>query len=174
MSVAAARCLLLALGCVLALAAAPRRASAEVSAASAAVQAEIDAAVEKERAVYGGKTPVPGVLVGVWDGSGGSYIRAFGDADLATGRRLTPADHFRIGSNTKTFVVSVLLQLVDEGKLSLDDPLSRFSLGVTVPNQGLRMKSLSPADPRGVMTCPRDGEGAGHVDRESRAVFRHD
>lgn len=42
------------------------------------------------------------------------------------------------------------------------------------PRQGLRMKSLSPADPRGVMTCPRDGEGARHVDRESRAVFRHD
>jgi len=134
MSVAAARCVLLALGCVLALGAARRRASADVSAASAAVQAEIDAVVEKERAVYGGKTPVPGVLVGVWDGLGGTYIRAFGDADLATGRRLTPADHFRIGSNTKTFVVSVLLQLVDEGKLSLDDPLSRFSLGVTVPN----------------------------------------
>lgn len=40
----------------------------------------------------------------------------------------------RIGSNTKTFVISVLLQLVDEGKLSLDDPLSKFDLGVTVPN----------------------------------------
>ena len=47
---------------------------------------------------------------------------------------LTPADHFRIGSNTKTFVISVLLQLVGEKKLSLDDPLSRFPLGVTIPN----------------------------------------
>jgi D-alanyl-D-alanine carboxypeptidase len=47
---------------------------------------------------------------------------------------MTPDDRFRIGSNTKTFVISVLLQLVDEAKLSLDDPLSRFSLGVTIPN----------------------------------------
>ena len=47
---------------------------------------------------------------------------------------LTAADHFRIGSNTKTFVVSVILQLIAEGKLSLDDPVSRFSLGVTIPN----------------------------------------
>jgi CubicO group peptidase (beta-lactamase class C family) len=46
---------------------------------------------------------------------------------------LTSADHFRIGSNTKTFVISVLLQLVAEKKLSLDDPLNRFSLGVTIP-----------------------------------------
>jgi D-alanyl-D-alanine carboxypeptidase len=36
--------------------------------------------------------------------------------------------------NTKTFVIIVLLQLVDEGGLRLDDPLSRFLLGVTIPN----------------------------------------
>jgi D-alanyl-D-alanine carboxypeptidase len=39
-----------------------------------------------------------------------------------------------VGSNTKTFVVTVLLQLVDEGKLSLDDSLAKFDLGVKVPN----------------------------------------
>ena len=43
-------------------------------------------------------------------------------------------DKFRVGSNTKTFVVTVLLQLVDEKKLSLDDTISKFNLGVTVPN----------------------------------------
>ena len=74
------------------------------------------------------------VLIEVWDGAGGSYVHGFGDADLATHRAMTPADHIRIGSNTKTFVISVVLQLVDEGKLHLDDPLSRFSLGVTIPN----------------------------------------
>ncbi len=123
------------LGCVLALAAPARGASAAaISAADPSVQAKIAAAVEHERHTYGGRTPVPGVLVGVWDGAGGSYVHAFGDADLATHRPLMPDDHFRIGSNTKTFVISVLLQLVDEGKLSLDDPLSRFSLGVAIPN----------------------------------------
>jgi D-alanyl-D-alanine carboxypeptidase len=123
--------------CFLALGTIPNQAMAEqpsTSAGSPAIQAAIAAAVEKERAIYGGKTPVPGVLVGVWDGSGNSYIRAFGAADLATGRALTPDDHFRIGSNTKTFVISVLLQLVDEGRLSLDDPLSKFAIGVDVPN----------------------------------------
>ncbi len=77
---------------------------------------------------------MPAVLVGVWDGNGDSYVHAFGYSDISTHRRLTPDDHFRIGSNTKTFVISVLLQLVDEGKLHLDDPLSKFRLGVTVPN----------------------------------------
>lgn len=107
---------------------------AQTSASDPQVQAAIAAAVNQERTIYGGVTPVPAVLIGVWDGAGGHYIHAFGEADLATHRPLTPQDHFRIGSNTKTFVISVLLQLVDEGKLSLDDPLSKFALGVTVPN----------------------------------------
>ena len=101
------------------------------------------AAVENDRKRFGGHTPVPATLIGVWDGKGHSFIRAFGDADLEKKVPLTPADHFRIGSNTKTFVVSVLLQLVAEKKLSLDDPLSRFSLGVTIPNaEGITVREL--------------------------------
>ncbi|MDQ2860897.1 MAG: beta-lactamase family protein [Pseudomonadota bacterium] len=123
----------LALGVALSSAVPARAAPAQVSAADPAVHSAIAKAVEKERRAFGGLTPVPGVLIGVWDGKGGAYVHAFGQADLATGRPLTFDDHFRIGSNTKTFVISVLLQLVDEGKLSLDDPLSRFSLGVTIP-----------------------------------------
>jgi len=104
------------------------------SVADPAVQAAIVSAVQADRKVYGGKTPVPGVLVGVWDGNGHSYIHAFGYADRSARRPLTAADHFRIGSNTKTFVVSVLLQLVDEKRLRLDDPIGRFDIGVTIPD----------------------------------------
>jgi D-alanyl-D-alanine carboxypeptidase len=102
----------------------------------ASVESAIVAVVEKDRKLYGGRAPLPGVLIGVWDGNGGSFVRAFGYSDLATERPMTPADHFRIGSNTKTFVVSVILQLIAEKKLSLDDPVSRFPLGVNVPNGG--------------------------------------
>jgi D-alanyl-D-alanine carboxypeptidase len=108
--------------------------TASVSAATPTIRAAIDAAVEKERKTFGGRTPVPAVLVGVWDAAGGSYVHAFGYADLAKRVPLSAADHFRIGSNTKTFVVSVILQLVDEGKLNLDDPIGKFDLGVTIPN----------------------------------------
>lgn len=113
---------------------APKSTQAARSVADASVQSEIVAAVENDRKRFGGKTPVPATLVGVWDAKGGSFIGAFGDADLEKKVPLTSADHFRIGSNTKTFVISVLLQLVAENKLSLNDPLSRFSLGVTIPN----------------------------------------
>jgi D-alanyl-D-alanine carboxypeptidase len=100
----------------------------------AAVRAKIVAAVERDRATYGGKTPVPGVIVGVLDANGHSYLHAFGYENLTPKVPLRLNDHFRIGSNTKVFVVTVLLQLVDEGKLSLDDPLSKFDIGVTIPN----------------------------------------
>lgn len=99
-----------------------------------AVRAAIVAAVEKDRKTYGGHTPVPGVLVGIFDDAGDSYVHGFGYADVGKRRAMSAADHFRIGSNTKTFVVGVILQLVDEKKLGLDDPLSKFALGVTVPN----------------------------------------
>lgn len=38
--------------------------------------------------------------------------------------------HFRIGSATKTFVATVVLQLVDEGRVGLDDPVDRYVAGV--------------------------------------------
>jgi CubicO group peptidase (beta-lactamase class C family) len=114
----------------------PNSAKLARSVADPSVQSAIVAAVENDRKRFGGHTPVPATLIGVWDAKGNSFIRAFGDADLEKKVPLTPADHFRIGSNTKTFVISVLLQLVAERKLSLDDPLSRFSLGVTIPNAG--------------------------------------
>jgi D-alanyl-D-alanine carboxypeptidase len=109
-------------------------AQASFSVANPAVQSSIVAAIERDRKRFGGRTPLPAALIGVWDPTGGSFVRSFGYADLQKRVPITSADHFRIGSNTKTFVISVLLQLVGEKKLSLDDPLSRFSLGVAIPN----------------------------------------
>ena len=37
-----------------------------------------------------------------------------------------PSDHYRIGSITKTMTATVVWQLVQEGKVSLDDPISKY------------------------------------------------
>ncbi|MFJ4797093.1 serine hydrolase domain-containing protein [Kitasatospora purpeofusca] len=58
---------------------------------------------------------------------------AAGVSDLATGRPAEADGRFRIGSVTKVFVSTVLLQLVGEGRLRLDDPVERHLPGV-VPN----------------------------------------
>ncbi|NQV02815.1 MAG: beta-lactamase family protein [Bacteroidia bacterium] len=72
-------------------------------------------------------THVPGVVAAVWaPNEGVNFIYTAGVADLDTKEPLSPDMVFRIGSNTKTFVITVLLQLVDEGLLSLDDKLSTY------------------------------------------------
>ncbi|MFF8773378.1 serine hydrolase domain-containing protein [Kitasatospora sp. NPDC015120] len=64
----------------------------------------------------------------VWRGAAGVN-------DLDSRRPARADGRFRIGSVTKTFVSTVALQLVDEGKLRLDDPVERYLPGV-VPNGG--------------------------------------
>lgn len=72
----------------------------------------------------------PGALVAVNDPERGTFVRAYGTADLATGRPMNAADHVRIGSITKTFTATAVLRAADEGKLSLDDVLARYVPGV--------------------------------------------
>ncbi|WP_369815899.1 serine hydrolase domain-containing protein [Mycobacterium sp. 852013-51886_SCH5428379] len=72
---------------------------------------------------------IPGAIVGVF-GPDGDYVRAVGVADKTTGAPMEPAFFHRIGSLTKTFTVTAVLQLAGDGRLSLDDPIDRYVPGV--------------------------------------------
>ena len=72
---------------------------------------------------------IPGAIVGIW-GPSGDYVRAFGVADKASRAEMQTNFYTRIGSLTKTFTVTALLQLVDQGRLGLDDPITRYVPGV--------------------------------------------
>ena len=76
------------------------------------------------------KSKLPGAIVGVWQDGRPVYLKAFGTADVRTGAPLTTDAHVRIGSLTKTFAVTALLQLVNAGKVSLDDPIGKYVEGV--------------------------------------------
>jgi hypothetical protein len=65
----------------------------------------------------------------VFDGRHREVV-AVGLADRATGRPLRPDAQIEIGSNTKTFVATVALQLVAEHRLSLTDPIEKWLPGV--------------------------------------------
>jgi D-alanyl-D-alanine carboxypeptidase len=65
----------------------------------------------------------PGAVLSVM-GPDWSYNRALGMADPETGRPVDCEMPFQIGSNTKMMTAAVILQLHEEGRLSIDDPLS--------------------------------------------------
>ena len=68
----------------------------------------------------------PGGAVIVTDHGKLVYAGGQGLADIAAKRPITPRTMFRLGSITKQFSAAVLLQLVDEGKVKLDDPVSKY------------------------------------------------
>src|SRR6266487_4356808 len=69
---------------------------------------------------------IPGAIIYVDDPGQGSWITTLGTSDLATRAPMNVNSHMRIGSITKTFTATVILQLVDEGKLGLNDPVSKY------------------------------------------------
>ena len=73
---------------------------------------------------------IPGAIIGIWQDGATPYVQAFGVRDTATGEPMATDLHMRIGSVTKTFVTTAVLQLVDQGKVGLDDPISRYVPGV--------------------------------------------
>ncbi|WP_330328530.1 beta-lactamase family protein [Streptomyces sp. NBC_00536] len=91
-----------------------------------AVAAQLDAAVRQVMR----ETKVPGATVGLWAPGKGSYVKTFGVADKVSGDPMTTDLRVRLGSETKTFTVTALLQLVDQGKAGLDDPIGRYITGV--------------------------------------------
>jgi CubicO group peptidase (beta-lactamase class C family) len=64
---------------------------------------------------------IPGAAVAIVQGGQTVHLRGYGTAD-DTGRDVTEATPFLIGSASKPFTANVVLQLVDEGALSLDEP----------------------------------------------------
>lgn len=52
--------------------------------------------------------------------------QGYGAADLEAGKPVTPATRFRIGSISKVFTAAAILKLQEQGKLRVNDPLSRY------------------------------------------------
>jgi D-alanyl-D-alanine carboxypeptidase len=75
---------------------------------------------------------LPGAIVGVQRDGRAPWIIARGVTNLLTRQPMRTDEHVRIGSVTKSFVTTRLLQLAQDHRLSLDDPISRYV--ADVPN----------------------------------------
>ena len=117
---ATALCGLLAAGLL-----APAAASAAPSAAAgdpSAIQAGLERLIADEG--------LPAALATVRDAGGAEHDLTAGVGDLATGGTVPVDGQVRVGSNTKTFLATVVLQLAGEGLVQLDDPVERHLPGL--------------------------------------------
>jgi D-alanyl-D-alanine carboxypeptidase len=84
-------------------------------------QAKLDSTITSWLAAF----KAPGVVVGIWMPEG-QYVVAKGYSDAAKRTPMNGDEHFRVGSITKTFTVTALLQLADKKVVTLDDPVSKY------------------------------------------------
>jgi D-alanyl-D-alanine carboxypeptidase len=114
-------------GCVAnpAAAAAAKPGDHTLSALPATTVAALDAAATKAFELGAS----PGAIVGVRTPEG-TWTKAYGSADPATGTPMAVGMHTRIASLTKMYTATIVLQLAEEGKLSLDDTIGTYVPGI--------------------------------------------
>src|SRR5437764_4798004 len=93
-------------------------AQAQNSPAVAGIDAALRGAVEHKE--------VPGVVALVTDRQRVLYQGAFGVTDVSTGRALTADALFRIASMTKAITSIAAMQLIEQGRFGLDDPVEKY------------------------------------------------
>src|SRR5690348_2799856 len=80
-------------------------------------------------------TGVPSASVAIVRDNQIAYTRAYGDASLTPRVPARPEMRYSIGSISKQFTATAILILAEQGKLSLDDPVSRFLPELTRANE---------------------------------------
>jgi D-alanyl-D-alanine carboxypeptidase len=111
----------------------------------------------------------PGYMARIDDGHG-VEITAAGVADTATRRRLTGREQFEVGSNTKTFMSTLALQLVDQRKLTLDAPVAKYLPGV-VPNGSHITVRMLLNHTSGLFSYTADPDFFPAMDRDPQHVY---
>ncbi len=90
--------------------------------------------IEKKRAI--------GLVIGVAKDGKVLHLEGYGLANIELGVETTPDHAFRIGSITKTFTAVAILQLAEDGKLSLDDPLTKYLPDYPAPGDQVTIRHL--------------------------------
>ena len=91
-----------------------------------------------EQAVAAG---IPGIALEIQGPEGSEFLTA-GDASLEDERPLTSEDRFRIASVTKAFTAVVVMELVEEGTLSLDDTVEDWAPGLLAEGDSITVRYL--------------------------------
>ncbi len=98
---------------------------------SAALREKVDATVRK--AVT--DTGIPSASIAIVQNGAITYLQAYGDGRIDPRTPAVPSMRYSIGSISKQFTASAVLLLAEQGKLSLDDPVSHFVPNLTRGNE---------------------------------------
>ena len=82
----------------------------------------------------------PGMAMAVQVGDGEPWVGAAGVESEWSTAPVTPQSQFRLGSITKNFLGTVILEMVDEGTISLDDTLEKWLPGAITGIDGTQIK----------------------------------
>ena len=95
------------------------------------------------------RNDVTGLSVALVDDQRVVWAEGFGFADLANQRPATPETIYRVGSISKLFTATAAMQLVEQGKLDIDQPLQRYLQEFSARS---RFPEAAPVTPRSIMT----------------------
>ncbi len=101
--------------------------SSHAAAQSAAADPEVQAQIDLFSAWLDGQIEIrglPGIVVGVVSGDELVWAKGFGHADLEADRPMEADTRFRMASHSKLFTATAIMQLREQGKVRLDDPVT--------------------------------------------------
>jgi D-alanyl-D-alanine carboxypeptidase len=98
---------------------------------SAALREKIDAITKQALT----STGVPSASIAIVQAGATTYLQAYGDGRIEPRTPALPSMRYSIGSISKQFTAAAVLLLAEQGKLSLDDPVSRFVPNLTRGNE---------------------------------------
>lgn len=107
---------------------------------------------------------IPGISAAIARDQRITWARGFGKADLASGRSADDTTAYHLASLTKPFASTLMLQLVQEGRVSLDDPVSSY--GIQLPGGAVQIRHLLSHTSAGVpgTAFSYDGDRFGLLD----------
>lgn len=98
--------------------------------------------IERERV----KENIPGLAIAVIKDDQVVFAKGFGHTNIKTKDPVTTDTIFGVGSTTKSFTATLVAMLAEEGKLSLDDPVTEllpsFQLRVETGDESVTLRDL--------------------------------
>lgn len=99
---------------------------------------QVDQAVQSALQQY----RLPGATIAVLQDDKIIYAKGYGYANLSARTPVKPEDRFQIGSISKQFVATAILLLMEEGKLALDDSVTKYIPGLPDNWRGVTIRHL--------------------------------